>query len=250
MSQTFPLSPFDVLTTYVAANATDVPFVTGQIGITSDGRRFKGAVLAISKTTLAQNKLNQQQAVTANMQAVTLSAQSIGDTTVTITCSAQTLTANQLAGAYLGIISGTGSVQTLKIKGNPAGTSATTYLLTLQDPFYIATSGSPVANIWVDPYLNPIISPTTATGTVIGTSLVNVASDTTYNTYFWVQTNGPCLILADAGATAGASIMPSSNTAGAVMGFAASTTAQMNLIGTFDQSSTSATYSFATLNLW
>ena len=246
MSITLPvsLSPFDVIQTYVPTTLTDVPAQPGAVAFTPDGRRFKMANLQAGKTALSPNKLTQQPATTANMQAVTLSAQSIGDTSITITCSAQTLAANQLAGAFLGVISGTGTNQVLQIKSNPAGTSATSYLLQLVDPVYIATASSPVANIWVAEYLNNIICPTTLTGSVTGIPMVTMTPDATYGVYGWIQTNGVALALIDDAATQGLSLSPDGDLAGAL-----STTADTPQVAMACQTGIDAAYSFVDLML-
>lgn len=239
------LSPFDVLSTYSPSYTQDVPAGLGNLGTTADGRKFKLGFNNTASTALAASKLTQGPAVTANMQAVTCSSQSIGDTQITITCTAQTLTANQLAGGFIGIISGTGSVQTLQIKSHPAGTSATSYVLTLADPIYIATSGSPVANVWANPYSAVIISPTTVTGTITGVNLVSI----TAQYYGWFQVEGLCLALNDAGSSAGVQLMPSTNTAGAMMQLAASASSTGQSVAVSDQAIATTAYGFVSLTI-
>lgn len=237
------LSPFDVLNSYSPSYTQDVPAGLGNIGSTPDGRKFKLGFNNTASTTLAANKLTQGPAVTANLQAVTCSSQSIGDTQITITFSSSSFAANAFAGGFIGIISGTGSVQTLQIKSHPVVSSGTTCVLTLADPIYIATSGSPVANVWANPYSAVIISPTTITGTITGINIVAIAAQY----YGWFQVEGLCLALNDAGSSAGVQLMPSTNTAGALMQLAASGASTGQSVAISDQAIATTAYGFVTL---
>lgn len=235
------LSPFDVLQTYLPSYAQDVPAEVGALGSTPDGRTFIMGFNNTASTALAPNKNTQGPAVIANMQSVTLSTQSIGDTSVTVTCSAQTLTANQMAGGYIGVISGTGSVATYRIKSHPAGTSATSYVMQLADPIYIATASSPVANIWANPYSAIIIAPTAVTGTMTGVPLVSI----TAQYYGWFQVEGTALMLNQGNTTVGLGLAISASVAGAMATVAATTTQ----IATASQAGTDGVYGFVDLNI-
>ena len=197
------LSAFDVLQTFQpdysssnGVNPETIPFGNLSLGaqaFTTDGRRFRLAVLPTTGTTLAASKLTQSNAQTAAYHLGTVSAQVIGDTTITYTFAggAATTVANQFAGGFISVVTGTGSVQTLQISGSPAVTSQTTITLGLADPIVIATAASATAELYANPYSAPIVTPgSTLTGTVIGVPLVGVTVSTTTPTYFWLQTNG------------------------------------------------------------
>jgi hypothetical protein len=214
-------APFNPLETYTPASGEIFPINFGALGVAEDGRKFKLGYNASTSLTLAAGKLCQGPAISSTMQAVTLSAQSIGDTQVTITFSAGTAyTANQFSGGYLVIISGTGSPQMLQILSNQAITSsATTAVLKLADPFVVATTGTVTANVIANPYSAVVVCPTTLTGTVAGIPLVAIAP----STLGWFQVSGVSIALNQGGTTAGLGLAPSASVAGALATVGATT---------------------------
>lgn len=239
------LSPFDVLQTYVPTTTADKVMEAGATGTTPDGRAFKMAYILASGSSLVTNKLVQGPAVNSNLQGATCSTQSIGDTSMTLTFTSTTFSANVFAGGFIGIITGTGSVQTLQIKSHPAVTSGTTCLFQLVDPVYIATASSPTANVWANPYYGVIAYTGSVTGTYAGVPLVAATVDATYGTFVWLQTNGLAVILGQGSVGAGLGLQASTIVAGAFAA-AASTGAKL---ATASQATTDATYSFADLNI-
>lgn len=195
------LSPFDVLQTYVPTNATDSPAEVGAVGFTPDGRRFKLGYILPTGSSLSAAKLTQGPAVNTYYQGLTISAQSIGDMSITATLSASAnnvIAANVFAGGFISIISSTGSPQILQIKSHPAVTaSSTSVVFTLRDPVAVATGAAATANIVANPYYGNIVMPTTKTGVITGIPMVAVTVDSTYGTYFWSQVGGIALALAD-----------------------------------------------------
>jgi len=119
------LSPFDALQTYQpeysASNGVNVETLPGgavELGspvFTTDGRRFRLAVLPTTGTSLAACKLNQGPAQTSAFHLGTVSATVVGDTSITYTFAggATTVAANVLAGGSISIVTGTGSPQKL-----------------------------------------------------------------------------------------------------------------------------------------
>lgn len=223
------LSPFDVLQTlspdYSSSNGINPETSpTGNIGLgatgfTSDGRKFRLASLAVSGTTLAACKMTQGPAQNSIYHLGTVSAQAIGDTQITYTFNggAQSITANVLAGGFISIVTGTGSVQQLQISGNPATTTSTTVVLQLQDPIVIATAASATAEVYVNPFSAPIITPATAsTGFLTGVPMVAVTSSTTVPVYFWGQCGGFATVLGEGTTTQGLGGTVSDATAGAL----------------------------------
>lgn len=202
------LSPFDVLQTYQpdysssnGVNPETLPsgnLALGAMGYTTDGRKFRLAVLPTTGTTLATNKLMQSNAQTAAYHLGTVSAQAIGDTSITYTFvgGAATTVANQFSGGFISIVTGTGSVQQLQISSSPAVTSKTTITLGLQDPLVIATAASATAELYANPYSAPVVTPgSSLTGTVLGATVVGVTVSTTQPTYFWIQSGGFATVL-------------------------------------------------------
>lgn len=248
MSQTSrqTASPFDMLTTYVPTNTTDVPAELGTTAATPDGRTFKLGFIGAGSTTLNPGKLTQGPAVVSALQGATASAQSIGDTTLTLTFSSSSFAANVFAGGFLGVILGTGSVQTLQIKSHPAVASATSCVFTLVDPVYVTTSLGASVNTWAHPYSRVSVSPTTITGTLTGIPLVTVTADATYGAYAWFQTGGLCVALNQGGTTAGLDLAPSATVVGALATAAATT----NHMATASQAGTDTAYGFVDLKIF
>lgn len=237
------LSPFDVLSTYSAATVQDTPSTVGGLGITSDGRRFRLGFNNTASTALATNKNSQGPVQSSSFSLGTVSAQSIGDTSITYTFAggAATVAASLFAGGLLSIVTGTGSVQTLQIKGNAAVTSSTTVVLQLQDPIYIATSAAATANIWQNPYSAVIICPTALTGTVTGVNQVAIPAQQ----YGWFLTGGLGTCLGQGTTTQGLDMAISASVAGA-LAVAAATTQR---IASADQAGADTLYTFVNMRI-
>lgn len=234
------LSPFDVLQTsqpdYSTSNGVNPETIPagnvslGAMGFTTDGRKFRLCVLPTSGTTLAACKLIQSNAQTSTFHLGTVSAQAVGDTSIIYTVPSSTLTvvANQFAGGFISVVTGTGSVQQLQISGNPAATTATTLQLTLQDPLVIATAASATAELYANPYSAPVVTPgSSLTGTVLGVPMIGITVSTTQPTYFWAQSGGFSTVLGQ-GAT-GIGLGGSNGSVAGSMAIVAATTPQLAL---------------------
>lgn len=230
------LSPFDVLQTYQpeysssnGVNGETLPggaVDLGAKGYTTDGRGFRLCVLPTTGTTLATNKVIQGPAQTSAFHLGTVSAQVVGDTSITYTFAggATTVAANVFAGGFISIVTGTGSVQQLQISGNGAVTSSTTIVLQLQDPIVIATANTATAEVYQNAFSAPIVTPAGAlSGQPIGVPMVAVAVSTTIPTYFWAQNEGFATVLGQGTTAIGLGASNSTSTAGALMVVAATT---------------------------
>lgn len=241
------LSPFDVLQTYQpdysSSNgnnpetqpAGDLNY--GAVGFTTDGRRFRLCSLPSTGTTLAACKLIQGPAQVSSYHLGTVSAQSIGDGSVNSTSGANsviftfaggaaTVASNLLAGGFLSVVTGTGSPQQVQIAGNLAATSSTTVTLILQDPLVLATSAAATAELYINPYGDPIIAPASAlTGQPVGVPMigVTVSSNSGQQTWFWAQDQGFATVLGQGTTGQGLGASNSTSTAGALMVVAATT---------------------------
>lgn len=234
------LSPFDVLQTYQpdysasnGVNPETLPtgnLSLGSIALTTDGRKFRLAVLPTTGTTLAACKLIQSNAQTAAYHLGTVSAQAVGDTTITYTFAggAATTVANQFSGGFISVVTGTGSVQQLQISSSPAVTSSTTITFGLQDPIVIATAASATAELYANAYSAPVVTPgSSLTGTVLGVPMVGVTVSTTIPTYFWVQSGGFTTCLGQG--TTGIGLGGSNGSVAGSMAVAAATTARLSV---------------------
>lgn len=175
----------------------------GSYAETSDGRGFRYCKVGSSSTVAG--KIYQSPAEdTTNFQNLTVAVNSVGDTTVTTT-STVTLTANQLAGGTLIIVSATlGSGRIYKIKSHPAATSAVV-VITLEDPIAVATTGTVKIDMHPNPYNGVIVTPAgTATSCPVGVSTYVI----TNAQFGWIQTHGAAPVLSSTAMTVGNNVMP------------------------------------------
>ncbi len=194
-------------------------------------------------TALVSGVLVQSPAsIGANHTGLILSTVAIGATSITITLNGTAVTANQYAGGFLVVSAGTGIGQTLEIASHPSQTSTSgTVVLTLKDPLSVATLTSDSKGSLTLPQYGSgngatvstsgvVISPTVATGRSIGVTVYPIpASTSTVPTYGFIQVQGPVACLNDATTAIGLDLMPSTNTAGAVMTYVVAT---RNRVGT------------------
>ena len=175
----------------------------GAYAETADGRGFRYAY--IGATATVAGRIYQAAAEdTTNFQALTAAVNSVGDTTVTTT-STVTLSANQLAGGTLIIVSATlGSGRMYKIKSHPAA-SAAVVTFTLEDPIAVATTGTVKIDCHPNPYNGVIVTPAgSATSCPVGVA----TNANTANYYGWLQTHGPAPVLSSTPMTVGNNVMP------------------------------------------
>lgn len=184
----------------------------------SDGREVR-LVSVAAGTTVVPGKLYQSAALIANHQnlAVTAfqaySANGNVPAKVTATLGATLVTANQYAGGFVIVNDNNGEGQTLKIASHPAADASASLAITLEDgPTTALTAASEISLVPADG-ANVIINPTTATGSLAGASLYNMAAET----FGFLVTRGVTAVLnADAALTIGSAVSPSNAVAGAV----------------------------------
>lgn len=144
-----------------------------------------------------------------------IAAAAVGDKTITFTPNTLTtddLAANELQDGYIHIISGTGLGHAYKIKSHPAILGASAGVLTLLDPIRITTAATAKATVTHNKFRAVIVVPTSVTAELVGVSImINAAND-----FGWLQTKGPCAVLADGTWIVGANVMPSDAVIGAV----------------------------------
>ncbi len=211
------VSPQDLFTTVsnvagVGPYSTNAPTQLGQRATTGDGRIFR--FIQAGASNLAAGKLMQETATVANHQNLVSTTQAVGDTTVTVTLGGTAATLNQYAGGYAIVIAGTGVGQILKIASNPAQATTTgTVVLTLDDPFLIATATADTKiSLIPPPYNGVVVNPATPTGSPVGVTIVAI----TALYYGWMQTRGIGTCLNDGGTTIGLGLATSGAVAGAV----------------------------------
>lgn len=210
MSQTSLTAPAQLFPADVFTSSSTQQYDLGTVGQTSDGRRFR--YVKAGGTSLVVGKLQQSPAEdTSNAENLSIGTSAIGATTVTTTTTV-TLTANQCAGGYMVVTTGTGAGYTYKIKSHPAATAAVV-TFTLEDPIIIATaSGSSKIDVHFNLYNGVILNPSTASSAPIGVAVYAI----TNAQFGWIQTGGPCGVLADGTITVGNTVVASNGTNGAV----------------------------------
>lgn len=245
LSSDILVTPSDLFATVANVSTAGVPYTTQpvQVGVravTGDGREFR--YIQAGASNLLQGKLMQGPANFANF-GLTLSTQSVGDVVTTVTLNGTAVTANQFAGGYLFIQTATlGAGQTLQIASHPAQASTSgTVVLTLTDPYVVATTGSPTGGFILNPYTAVIVNPTSQTGQVVGVTFNPI----TALYYGWIQVHGLVDCLNDGNTTIGLGVAPSTNTAGAV--FTATSTGFT--VGEAVMAGTTTAYSIINLNL-
>lgn len=182
----------------------------GAFATSGDGRAFR-YVLA-GATALVPGKLQQSAAEdTTNWENLTPAAAAIGATTITITTST-TNAVNVFANGYMVVTVTPGQGYMYQVKSN-AASAAGNLTVVLADPIQVALTTSSRIDFIPSPYMNAIVNPTTATGTVIGAAIYPIAAAQ----YGWVQTHGPASVLAQGTVVVGSQVAASSTTAGAVV---------------------------------
>lgn len=214
------VSPQDLFS-HSATPGTDI----GAYVTTGDGRGFR--YCRASATALVAGKLYQAQAEnTTNLQNLTVSAALAAATSIT-TASTVTLTANQLAGAFLVVTASTGAGYTYKVTGNTAATAATTTIY-LEDPLIAAVAATSTIDIQPNPYTGVVVDPTTATSAPMGVAVYPISA----TWYGWIQTHGPVACLAQGALAVGTSVTAANSTnAGAVASATATTAVVMPVVG-------------------
>lgn len=145
-----------------------------------------------------------------------------GVKTVPVICSATSITANQFQGGQLCVCDATGEGQNLFIKSHTAGTSGQTITVETINPTVTSITSQSECGFVPNPFYGVQKYDATAESWPIG--VTNIAVTSGY--YFWIQTWGPTVALADAGPPVqGGPCAPSSATQGAVGEFCITTIA-------------------------
>lgn len=169
----------------------------GELVHSNDGRAFRYA--KVGDTALVPGKLYQASAEdTTNMQQLTVTAPVAGATSI-VTTTTVTLAADALAGGFLTIVSATTNAgQVMRIKGNTVVAAAVT-TISLEDPVPYAPTGTVVIDCILNPYSAVVVAPTSETSSPVGAALYKV----TAAYYGWLQTHGPCPLVAVSTITVG-----------------------------------------------
>lgn len=206
----------------------------GQPFLTADGKTV--VLVQNGATALVSGVMVQSPAsIGANHTGLTVATAAIGATALTLTSGGTLMTANQYAGGTLVLSAGTGAGQTFKIVSHPAATASGTVIMQLEEPLSVATLVSDTKGSLTLPTYGSrngtnfatsgvVVCPVTATGQVVGATIYPIpASTSTTCSYGWIVTKGSVGVLNDANTAIGLDLMPSSNTAGALMTYVVAT---------------------------
>lgn len=201
---TAPIGPF-------ASESAPQGGSLGQFAMTAGGRQFRYCL--VGGTALVAGKLYQAPAEITDHQNMACSTAAIGATSITVTLGATAATANQYAGGYAVVTTGTGAGYTYKISSNPAANASASLVITLDDPIQVATlAADSKIDLFPNPFNGVIVNPTTASSAPVGVAVYAAAAAS----YSWLQVSGPCAVLSDGGDAVGAEVVASNGTAGAV----------------------------------
>jgi len=212
------------------ANVTYV----GQRFDLSDGREVQ--LVSNAAVALVSGVLIQSPAIVAGHQTLAMTVPAAtpataGTNQILVTNGATVINAGFYNGGYAIVKDGTGIGQTLNIQTHPGAAASGTCLITLEDPIQVTLDATSIVNLIQNPSQNVIISPTTATGNVVGVTLYPLAASVapTWNAtsgavatagtqqYGLIATKGIVSCLSDSNtATVGLGVMRSTTTAGTV----------------------------------
>jgi len=173
----------------------------GEYVLSNDGRGYR---YCKADGLQVVGKLYQAKAEdTTNEQEITIANAAVGDLTIVSTDSV-TLAADLLAGGFLLVSEGTlGVGQVYKLKGNTVA-SAAVVTFKLEEAVRVATTGTCKVDVKVNPYMDVVVAPTTATSGPAGVAQFAIPD----NSFGWIQTHGPCGVLAQGTVVVGDDIVP------------------------------------------
>ena len=163
----------------------------GDLGMLRDGRSFRynfmdGAVTA--------GKLLQTPVTDAahDMDLVTAVA-AIGATSITVTLGAVVAAADLYKDGYIYTNDGTGEGQLFKIGPHAAWGSGGTVAVPIRDEGGVRTAldATTLCSLFRNPWKDTVVAPTTFTGSIVGATTVDRATDT----YGWAQRTGQASLL-------------------------------------------------------
>ncbi len=159
----------------------------GQKFTLSDGREVtlvQNGSVALATGVLVQSPAEVTAFQKLAMTVPTAYPATAGSFQVLVTNGSTVLNANQFAGGYLVVASGTGIGQTLKISTHAPAANAATFVVTLEDAILTTLDATSKVSLIANISDSVIISPaTTATGAPVGVTLYPLAASTapTYN---------------------------------------------------------------------
>ena len=136
----------------------------------------------------------------------------VGTRVVTLTTGAA-VAANEYAGGWLFVNTGTGLGMNLRILSHPANAGAAVCTFTLIDPITTAFDATTRCALCPNPYNLPVITTAPPTSGLVGVPVAAIDA----GLYGWFQTRGPASVLTDGVLRIFEQVRPSTTVVGAVM---------------------------------
>ncbi len=184
------------------------------------GEKFtdaKGRIFRYVKagaSALVAGNVVQSAAEIADHYGCTVPVTAIGATQITVTPGATGGAANLYSQGWACIDTTPGLGQMLAIKSHPAITASVAFVLTLEDPLWVALTASSKLTLVPNPRSAVIQAPvTTLTGAVCGVAIYPIAA----GEYGWIGTGGPHPTLTKGTPGPGVAVVSPGSAAGAVV---------------------------------
>ena len=194
------------------SSSTIQEMALGQLGQTSDGRKFRYCRAVATMVTGDCYSSAPQDAQFQSMAVPAIVA--IGGTVIGVTNGTTAVTANMFKEGYLCVSSSTGIGQSSRILSHTTGASGATIYYTIEDPLKVALSVTSKITVIQNPFMDMVIQATTPVAPGIGIAQYAIPTAE----YGWIQTGGPAAALWDSSVAAidTLGVTPSTTTAGAV----------------------------------
>lgn len=183
----------------------------GQMGMTTDGRKFR---YAKAGELLVTGDLYQNAAVSTDFVSMAVPAiVAIGESEIGVTLGGTAVTANMFDEGYLVVSASTGIGQQFQIESHTVQTSTTGLCtFTIAGKLAVALSVTSTVTVVKNPYLDVVKQATTPTGVAIGVAQFAIAS----GSFGWIQSGGIAACLSDSNTTSADAkgLSPSTTTAG------------------------------------
>lgn len=178
-------------------------------------RYVKNGATALAAGKLCQSAANGGQ-TTVQKNLTVVGGAGVGANSLVVTADTDAVVVNNFKDGFLTIYDGSaaqGVGQTYQIKSNTVATAGGNFTVVIYEYFRVViTAGSATVSLNKNPYDSVIVFPTTATGIPAGVPLIAV----TKGYYCWLQTWGPCCVLASGVWSFNTGLQASNDAAGSV----------------------------------
>ena len=182
----------------------------GAYAETPDGRGFR--YVQNGDVAMVPGNVYQSSAESTDHQGRTPHPAVIGDTSVPVGLGATAALVDEYKDGFLIVTANGSEGRMYGILGHLATAASATLTATLSEPIKAAITANSTVDLVRNPYRNVVVAPTTETGVTVGVALHGIVA----SEYGWMQTHGPCAVLAETAVGVGLKVLRSTSTAGAV----------------------------------